>query len=201
MSHPPHLRVRVDVARAADAAAGGLTLCNVPPGARLEVRYRRPGDRFWPPWRPSPVKLKDFLRGRGVPLHLRDVQPLLCVTGPDAARGGGAGALSDPHLGTDGGTSDSGDECDSDEHGGTAEPWDGGCGGGAAALPPASEPHGGPPAVRRAEREEAAGADGRDSGTIAAVYPEQVAKGFEVDCTGLPPITVILQPVDRDVQP
>lgn len=41
-------------------------------------RRRRDGDRFRPAWRDRPAKLKDFLRGQGVPLHRRDEVALIC---------------------------------------------------------------------------------------------------------------------------
>jgi len=64
--------------RLADGAGGvGLTLYNLPPGTRLTVRTRRPGDRFQPAWRARPLKLKDFLRDQGVPLWARDEVPLV----------------------------------------------------------------------------------------------------------------------------
>ena len=55
-------------------AAGipSLAFHNLPPGATLELRTRRPGDRFHPPWKDKPVKLKDFLRDRKIPLAERD---------------------------------------------------------------------------------------------------------------------------------
>lgn len=42
------------------------------------ARRRRDGDRFRPTWRDRPTKLKDFLRGQGVPLHRRDEVALIC---------------------------------------------------------------------------------------------------------------------------
>lgn len=42
-------------------------------------RRKRDGDRFRPAWRDRPAKLKDFLRGQGVPLHRRDEVALICV--------------------------------------------------------------------------------------------------------------------------
>jgi tRNA(Ile)-lysidine synthase len=53
-----------------------VVLFNVPQGARLELRTRREGDRFWPAWRSSAIKMKDFLRGQKLPLHRRDSVPL-----------------------------------------------------------------------------------------------------------------------------
>ena len=45
----------------------------------LEVRGRRPGDRFRPAGGAGTAKLKKFLRERGVPLAERDRVPLLCL--------------------------------------------------------------------------------------------------------------------------
>jgi tRNA(Ile)-lysidine synthase len=59
----------------------GLVLANVPHAARLELRPRRPGDRFHPPWRGRPVKLKDFLRDQAVPPWERDRLPVLVLEG------------------------------------------------------------------------------------------------------------------------
>lgn len=42
------------------------------------IRRRKEGDRFRPAWRDRPMKLKDFLRGQGVPLHRRDQVALVC---------------------------------------------------------------------------------------------------------------------------
>ncbi|CAM9121540.1 unnamed protein product, partial [Ectocarpus sp. 8 AP-2014] len=41
-------------------------------------RRKKDGDRFRPAWRDRPAKLKDFLRGQGVPLHRRDEVALIC---------------------------------------------------------------------------------------------------------------------------
>ena len=65
---PPGLEATKDI----DPGFRGLTLHNLPPGATLELRPRRPGDRFHPPWKDKPVKLKDFLRDRKIPLNQRD---------------------------------------------------------------------------------------------------------------------------------
>lgn len=51
---------------------GELSLYNIPDGASVQVRTRKPGDRFHPGWRNNPTKLKDFLRDQGVPLWGRD---------------------------------------------------------------------------------------------------------------------------------
>ncbi|CAM9157533.1 unnamed protein product, partial [Hapterophycus canaliculatus] len=55
-----------------------MVLFNLPAGVQLHVRRKRDGDRFQPTWRDRPVKLKDFLRGQGVPLHRRDEVALIC---------------------------------------------------------------------------------------------------------------------------
>lgn len=41
-------------------------------------RRKKDGDRFRPTWRDRPAKLKDFLRGQGVPLHRREEVALIC---------------------------------------------------------------------------------------------------------------------------
>lgn len=51
--------------------------------APLKVRSRRPGDKFQPLGYPAPTRLKDFLIGQKVPLHRRDLIPL--VTTRDGA--------------------------------------------------------------------------------------------------------------------
>lgn len=48
----------------------------------LELRTRRPGERFWPFGAKSPVSLKDFLIARKVPRSLRDNLPILAI-GPE----------------------------------------------------------------------------------------------------------------------
>ncbi|CAM9365782.1 unnamed protein product [Ectocarpus sp. 4 AP-2014] len=60
------------------ATEAGMVLFNVAAGARLHVRRKKDGDRFRPAWRDRPAKLKDFLRGQGVPLHRRDEVALIC---------------------------------------------------------------------------------------------------------------------------
>lgn len=42
------------------------------------TRRKKDGDRFRPTWRDRPAKLKDFLRGQGVPLHRREEVALIC---------------------------------------------------------------------------------------------------------------------------
>jgi tRNA(Ile)-lysidine synthetase-like protein len=59
----------------------GLALHNLPPRALLELRQRRPGDRFHPPWKPHPVKLAAFLRDQHVPLWERERLPLVLLEG------------------------------------------------------------------------------------------------------------------------
>jgi tRNA(Ile)-lysidine synthase len=68
--------------RVAQAPPGaGLALHNLPPRALLELRRRRPGDRFHPPWKPHPVKLAAFLRDQHVPLWERERLPLVLLEG------------------------------------------------------------------------------------------------------------------------
>ena len=57
--------------------AEGLTLFNLAPQSELSLSYRKPGDRFHPSWKKKSVKLKDFLRDQGIPLHERDRLPLV----------------------------------------------------------------------------------------------------------------------------
>jgi tRNA(Ile)-lysidine synthase len=63
------------------AGGTGLILANIPAGAHLEARTRREGDRFHPPWRDHPVKVKDFLRDQHIPLWERDQLPLVVLNG------------------------------------------------------------------------------------------------------------------------
>lgn len=49
------------------------------------ARRRRDGDRFRPVWRSRPSKLKDFFRGQGVPLHLRDEVAVICDQDDDVS--------------------------------------------------------------------------------------------------------------------
>ncbi|MBI4082139.1 MAG: tRNA lysidine(34) synthetase TilS [Candidatus Lambdaproteobacteria bacterium] len=67
------------------AAGAALALHGIPAGATLDVRARRPGDRFHPVWRGSPILLGQFLRDQRVPLWERDGLPLLVLGGAIAA--------------------------------------------------------------------------------------------------------------------
>ncbi|MCH8075489.1 MAG: tRNA lysidine(34) synthetase TilS [SAR324 cluster bacterium] len=94
---PPGMEATEDI----DPGFLGLALFNLPPGATLELRPRRPGDRFHPPWKDKPVKLKEFLRERKIPLDQRDRVALVVlderVIGllpPDAPAAGSAPALA-----------------------------------------------------------------------------------------------------------
>lgn len=49
------------------------------PGARLQVRNRRPGDRIRPLGRHSSKRLKELLIDQGAPRHRRDLLPLLII--------------------------------------------------------------------------------------------------------------------------
>jgi len=72
--------VRYDESSSSSGGGGdGIVLENIPPGASLVIRTRKEGDRFHPPWRETPQKMKDFLRGQKIPLHLRDQVPLICL--------------------------------------------------------------------------------------------------------------------------
>jgi len=68
-----------------DNSSFPVILYNVPYGANLSLRFRKDGDRFHPPWRQTPMKLKDYLRGQKIPLHKRDRMPLICVQDKVAA--------------------------------------------------------------------------------------------------------------------
>ncbi len=54
---------------------------SLPPGARVVVRNRRPGDRIRPLGGKERRRLKDLLIARRVPRHLRDRLPLLVIDG------------------------------------------------------------------------------------------------------------------------
>ena len=62
-----------------------VVLRNVEVGSRLLVRRRRDGDRFHARWKDKPIKLKDFLRGQKLPLHERDMVPVIEVLPPGNA--------------------------------------------------------------------------------------------------------------------
>lgn len=74
---PRPLQVHLHLHEGACPESGGMALHNLPEKGRFLVRSRLPGDRFHPPWRERPVKLKDFLRDQRVPLSERDHCPLL----------------------------------------------------------------------------------------------------------------------------
>jgi tRNA(Ile)-lysidine synthase len=76
---------RVSGARQAVAPANGIWIANLPFGARLLARLRRPGDRFQPAWKDHPVKVKDFLRDQGIPAWERERVPLVLLGGQIAA--------------------------------------------------------------------------------------------------------------------
>ena len=69
----------------------GMTLHSLPADAELTLRTRRDGDRFTPYWRAGGAgggaagqggkawKLKDLLRETGMPIHVRDTLPLVCL--------------------------------------------------------------------------------------------------------------------------
>jgi tRNA(Ile)-lysidine synthetase-like protein len=70
--------------RGAEGGDMEVVLNNVVRGSKVVVRTRRQGDRFHAPWRVSSIKLKDFLRGQKVPLHLRDNLPIIIVNPPSS---------------------------------------------------------------------------------------------------------------------
>lgn len=66
--------------RVGDERRAGLAAA-IPPGAVVEVRNRRPGDRVHPLGAPGQRKLKDVLVDRRIPRAERDRLPLLCFEG------------------------------------------------------------------------------------------------------------------------
>ncbi|MCZ6472013.1 MAG: tRNA lysidine(34) synthetase TilS [SAR324 cluster bacterium] len=58
-----------------------MALYNIPAGASLQVRQRKDGDRFHPPWKNAPVKVKDFLRDQHIDLWERNRMPCLVLNG------------------------------------------------------------------------------------------------------------------------
>ena len=75
IGHPPRFRLR----EGGPGSDEGMILDGIDPDSPLRVRTRRPGDRFHPAWSSAPVKLKDFLRDRGIPRWERDLVPLLLL--------------------------------------------------------------------------------------------------------------------------
>ncbi len=73
--------LRVHLHGGACEAPEGMALYNVPAGASLLVRPRAQGDRFHPPWKTAPVKVKDFLRDQHIELWERDRMPCLVLEG------------------------------------------------------------------------------------------------------------------------
>jgi tRNA(Ile)-lysidine synthase len=69
-----------DWMRVGDSSRAGLAAA-LPPGALVEVRNRRPGDRVHPLGAPGERKLKDVLVDRRIPRAERDRLPLLCFEG------------------------------------------------------------------------------------------------------------------------
>jgi tRNA(Ile)-lysidine synthase len=69
-----------DWMRVGDDLRAGLAAA-IPPGAVVEVRNRRPGDRVHPLGAPGERKLKDVLVDRRIPRSERDRLPLLCIEG------------------------------------------------------------------------------------------------------------------------
>lgn len=69
-----------DWMRVGDERRAGLAAV-IPPGAVVEVRNRRPGDRLHPLGAPGERKLKDVLVDRRIPRAERDRLPLLCFEG------------------------------------------------------------------------------------------------------------------------
>jgi hypothetical protein len=69
----------VDAERQDDGEEQGAVRLSLQPGSTISVRLPRPGDSFQPPWKPSPIKVTDFLRGAGVPVEDRDLVILILV--------------------------------------------------------------------------------------------------------------------------
>ena len=100
LQHSADLSVEAKLSQADQGGQVPLSRCVETPGPRRDyhlqlhgvslqatvvVRHPRPGDSFQPSWRNSPLKLTDFLRGKDVPVHLRDEATLVVVDGVIAA--------------------------------------------------------------------------------------------------------------------
>lgn len=72
------LSVDVDRKSGGEEEEEGLRL-SLAPDANVSVRLPRPGDYFQPPWKSSPIKLNDYLRGAGIPVEDRDQVILVLV--------------------------------------------------------------------------------------------------------------------------
>jgi len=72
------LSVDADMQSGGEEDEGELHM-SLAPDANVSVRLPRPGDSFQPPWKSSPVKLVDFLRGAGIPVEDRDQVILVLV--------------------------------------------------------------------------------------------------------------------------
>ena len=84
------VRLEAEVLPAGSVTSAEAAACAGPREAFLDlaraatplcVRSRRPGDRFHPLGAPGPTRLKKFLIGRRVPLHERDLTPLVTDAG------------------------------------------------------------------------------------------------------------------------
>lgn len=80
ITHPPGWLVRASWENSAstDSSDEGVRLENLPDVCALRLRFRQPGDAFRS-GHSRRVKLKDWMRGNGVPLHARDRTPLVCL--------------------------------------------------------------------------------------------------------------------------
>lgn len=89
IAHPPGWSIRTswETSSSKGDTTGdneGVRLSNLPDVCALRLRFRQPGDAFQPEQSPSRgrrVKLKDWMRANGVPLHARDRTPLVCLGG------------------------------------------------------------------------------------------------------------------------
>ena len=62
-----------------------LCFSSLPDGYTLDIKQVKDcvHTKFTPPWRRSAIKIKEFLRGQKVPLHLRDQVNVLCLVAHD----------------------------------------------------------------------------------------------------------------------
>lgn len=79
IEYPAAMRIHLCESPCGDDEA--LLLYNMGGGGYLQIRPRKDGDRFHPPWKNSPVKLKDFLRDQHVPTWQRDNIPCVLLDG------------------------------------------------------------------------------------------------------------------------
>jgi tRNA(Ile)-lysidine synthetase-like protein len=80
ITHPPGWSIRTswETSVSKGDTTEGVRLANLPDMCALRLRFRQPGDAFRP-GHSRRLKLKDWMRGNGVPLHARDRTPLVCL--------------------------------------------------------------------------------------------------------------------------